>query len=492
VNDQRDLTVVLKSRIPLVVIETHEEARALALLERIARLESWPLFAWSVVDGLHRVSGGTERAAQTNDFRECLKHIESSPQNGVFVLADAHRFLDDPINVRLVKEIALAYHQTERTLVFVSHELRLPAEIARFAARFELALPDLAGVKAMVKEEFDLWRSRGADKVGGEQAALDALLRHLVGLPLEDARRVVRQALADDGAITMGDVARAAKLKHSLAGNDGVLSFEPDTARFHEVGGLGALKRWLDLRRGPFLDVEGATGLDAPRGVLLLGVQGGGKSLAAKAVAGSWGVPLLRLDFATLYNKYYGETERNLRQALKAAESMAPCVLWIDEIEKGLAVDAGADGGLSRRVLGTLLTWMAERAARVFLAATANDVSELPPELLRKGRFDEIFFIDLPDAATRAEIFRIHLARRKLAPDRFDVAALAGGADGFSGAEIEQAIVSAMYEGHAAKRPIDGALIAEELARTRPLSVVMAERVARLREWAAERTVPAA
>jgi len=490
-NDQRDLGVVLKSRFPLVVIETHEEARALALIERIARLESWAIFAWSVVDGLHRVDG-IERAPQTNDFRECLKHIESTRQNGIFVLADAHRYLDDPINVRLVKEIALAYHQTERTLVFVSHELRLPAEIARFAARFELALPDLAGVRTLVKEEFELWRSRSGDKVGGEQAALDALVRHLVGLPLEDARRVVRQALADDGAITMGDVDRAAKLKHSLAGDDGVLSFEPDTTRFHEVGGLGSLKKWLERRRGPFLDVEGATGLDAPRGVLLLGVQGSGKSLAAKAIAGTWSVPLLRLDFATLYNKYHGETERNLRQALKAAEAMAPCVLWIDEIEKGLAVDADADGGLSRRVLGTLLTWLAERAARVFLAATANDVSQLPPELLRKGRFDEIFFIDLPDEATRAEIFRIHLARRKLAPDKFDVKALAAAADGFSGAEIEQAIVSAMYESHAAKRPLDSALVADELARTRPLSVVMAERVARLREWAAARTVPAA
>jgi SpoVK/Ycf46/Vps4 family AAA+-type ATPase len=491
VNDQRDLTVVLKSRFPLVVIETHEEARALALLERIAHLEGWPLYAWSVVDGLRRMGGSTERAMQTNDFRECLKHIESSPQNGIFVLADAHRFLDDPINVRLVKEIALAYHQTERTLVFVSHELKLPAEIARFAARFELALPDLAGVRTLVKEEFELWRSRGGDKIGGDQAALDALVRHLVGLPLDDARRVVRQALADDGAITMGDVDRAAKLKHALAGDE-VLSFEPDTARFHEVGGLGSLKRWLERRHGPFLDVAGATGLDAPRGVLLLGVQGSGKSLAAKAIAGSWNVPLLRLDFATLYNKYYGETERNLRRALKAAEVMAPCVLWIDEIEKGLAVDADSDGGLSRRVLGTLLTWMAERAARVFLAATANDVSQLPPELLRKGRFDEIFFIDLPDGETRREIFRIHLVRRKLAPEKFDVAALARGADGFSGAEIEQAIVSAMYESHAAKRPLDTALVADELARTRPLSVVMAERVAELREWAADRTVPAA
>ncbi|HLB14610.1 MAG TPA: AAA family ATPase [Burkholderiales bacterium] len=490
-NDQRDLTVVLKSRFPLVVVETHEEARVLALLERIANLESWALFVWSVVEGLKR-AGRTDRVPQTNDFRDCLRHVEATPQNGIYVVLDAHRFLEDPINVRLVKEIALRYHETERTLVFVSHELKLPPEIARFAARFELKLPDLAGIRALVKEEVEAWQHRSGERVRGQQDAVDAMLRHLVGLPVEDARRCIRQALVDDGAITMHDVDRATRLKHALLGAEGALTIEPDTARFHEVGGLGALKHWLERRRGPFLDVGGDTGLDAPKGVLLLGVQGSGKSLAAKAVAGSWSVPLLRLDFATLYNKYYGETERNLRQALKAAEAMAPCVLWIDEIEKGLAVDDGADGGLSRRVLGTLLTWMAERDARVFLAATANDVSRLPPELLRKGRFDEIFFVDLPDAPTREEIFRIHLGRRKLAPEGFDVPALAAAADGFSGAEIEQAVVAAAYEAHAAKRPLDTALVAEELARTRPLSIVMAERVAELRAWAAGRTVPAA
>jgi SpoVK/Ycf46/Vps4 family AAA+-type ATPase len=490
-NDQRDLAVVLKSRFPLVVVETHEEARVLALLEKIANLEGWAFFVWSVVEGLKR-AGRTDRAAQTNDFRDCLRHIEATPQNGIYVVLDAHRFLEDPINVRLVKEIALGYHETERTLVFVSHELRLPPEIGRFAARFELKLPDLAGIRALVKDEVEAWQSRSGERIRGEQDAVDALLRHLVGLPVEDARRCVRQALVDDGAITVRDVERTTRLKHALLGAEGVLAIEPDTARFHEVGGMGALKRWLERRRGPFLDVGGASGLDAPRGVLLLGVQGSGKSLAAKAIAGSWGVPLLHLDFATLYNKYHGETERNLRQALKAAGAMAPCVLWIDEIEKGLATDDGADGGLSRRVLGTLLTWMAERGARVFLAATANDVSRLPPELLRKGRFDEIFFVDLPDAATRAEIFRIHLGRRKLAPAAFDLTALAAAAEGFSGAEIEQAVVAATYEAHAAKRALDSALVAEEIARTRPLSVVMAERVAELREWAAGRTVPAA
>jgi SpoVK/Ycf46/Vps4 family AAA+-type ATPase len=226
---------------------------------------------------------------------------------------------------------------------------------------------------------------------------------------------------------------------------------------------------------------------------MLLGVQGCGKSLAAKAVAGSWGTPLMRLDFGALYNKFLGETERNLREALKVADAMAPSVLWMDEIEKGVAGDAGgeSDGGVSRRVLGTLLTWMNERTSRVFMVATANDIARLPPEFLRKGRFDEIFFVDLPGAAAREEILRIHLGRNKQDAAGFDVARLALQCDGFSGAEIEQAIVAALYEAHAAKKGLGNEAIEQEFKRTRPLSVVMAEKVAALREWARGRAVPA-
>ena len=224
----------------------------------------------------------------------------------------------------------------------------------------------------------------------------------------------------------------------------------------------------------------------------MLGVQGCGKSLAAKAVAGGFGVPLVRLDFGTLYNKFQGETEKNLREALASAEQLEPCVLWIDELEKGLSTSGGSeDGGVSRRVLGYFLTWMAERTSRLFLVATANDVLELPPELLRKGRFDEIFFVDLPGPAARAEMFRLHLDKRQVASDGFSLEALAAASDGFSGAEIEQAIVSALYTAHADKRPLDQACVLAELGTTRPLSVLMAEQVQGLREWARSRTVPA-
>jgi SpoVK/Ycf46/Vps4 family AAA+-type ATPase len=258
------------------------------------------------------------------------------------------------------------------------------------------------------------------------------------------------------------------------------------------VGGQARFKKWLALRRDAFQGKPGTESLDVPRGVLLLGVQGCGKSLAAKAIAGGLGVPLVRLDFGTLYNKFHGETEKNLRDALNSAEQVAPCVLWMDEIEKGLASSGGdEDGGVSRRVLGYFLTWMAERKSRIFLVATANAVQQLPPELLRKGRFDEIFFVDLPDAATRAEIFQLHLERRKVDWNGFSLAGLADASAGFSGAEIEQAVVSALYAAHAERVPVDEAKLLAEIRGTRPLSVLMAEKVAELRHWAATRTVPA-
>jgi len=266
-----------------------------------------------------------------------------------------------------------------------------------------------------------------------------------------------------------------------------VLSYEHDTARFADVGGLANLKRWLGERQRMFFAGEG---VDIPKGMLLVGVQGSGKSLAAKAVAGLWGLPLLRLDFGCLYNKFFGETERNLREALALAEQMSPCVLWVDEIEKGLA-SGDQDGGVSQRVLGTLLTWMAERKSSVFMVATANVIDRLPPELVRKGRFDELFFVDLPEPEIRAEIFRIHLQRRELEPSAFDLTQLAAASDGFSGAEIEQVVVSALYAAQAQQQSVDNGTLLRGIQATSPLSVIMAERLAELRAWARGRTVSA-
>ena len=488
--ETHDLSLILKSRFPIVTIETTEEPRILELLAEVCRKERLALFAWSVTSGLRR-HGNENHLMNTQDLASCLRFIQATPQQGVYVLLDAHAFMADPVNTRLVREIALDYGNVPRTLVFVSPSLSLAPELNRMSARFTLTVLDLAGVRQLIVDEFDQWRNDGG-KITADREALEHLSRHLVGLTADDARRLVRQSLRDDSAITREDVQRTLAHKHETLGGASVLSLEPDAADPAQVAGQANLKRWLERRREVFLGVDGAEHLDVPKGILLLGVQGSGKSLAAKAVAGSWGLPLLRLDIGTLYNKFYGETEKNLRQALAAADGMAPCVLWIDEIEKGISTESGdGEGGVSRRMLGTLLTWMAERRSRVFLVATANDITSLPPELLRKGRFDEIFFIDLPEPGPREEIARIHLKKRKLDPVSFDCRTIASACAGFSGAEIEAAIVSGLYEARARSQSLSDSLILQEIAQTRPLSVIMAERVAALRAWAADRTVSA-
>lgn len=507
-----ELSALLRSKAPLVLLETHEEPRILKLLTQACNLENQLMMRWSIVDGLGRVYGTGGGIAvpgaatgsvsidgdgsaiyQTNELLDALKHIDKSTQNGVYVLCDAHPGFKDPVVVRLIREIAMDHAKCARTLVFISPALdEVPAELLRLAAHFKPKLPTRQDIKAILVEEAQLYHSQSGDKVRGDRATVDLLMMHLAGLEFDDVRRLVRQALRADGEINESDIRRVLATKHKALGGAGVLGFEQSTTTFDTMGGLARLKHWVSLRRAPFLDLN-ASALDRPKGALLLGVMGGGKSLAARAIAGEWGVPLMRLDFGAVYNKFYGESERNLRVALAAAEGMAPCVLWIDELEKGISAGGSEqDGGVSRRVLGTFLTWMSERASAaqpVFVVATANDISTLPPELMRKGRFDEIFFIDFPNAAAREQIFAIHLKKRGLDPSAFNLPALAARAGQFSGAEIEQAIVAASFEARARSAAVGSAEVLAELASTRPLSVVMAERIGALRAWAHDRAV---
>jgi len=489
--DLRDLEVLLASPVPIIVVETHDEDRVIELFRHAVVQALKPFYHWTVTDGLRRLDRGMAPPSDIREPTDLLLEIKSAKDPAIYLLSDFHPYLEDPVHVRLLRDIAQRRLLLGHTVVLVSHALTIPPELERACARLHLSMPERAQLKSVVLEEARAWsrRNRGRN-VQTRKQLLDRLVDNLSGLPVRDARRLARGAIEDDGAITEEDLPKVTRTKFELLGQDGVLSYEYNTARFSEVAGLARLKEWLALREPVFAGTLDKPGLDPPKGVLLLGVQGCGKSLAAKAVAGSWGLPLLRLDFGTLYNKYHGETERNLREALDQAETMAPCVLWIDEIEKGLAVDS-SDSGTSRRVLGSLLTWMAENRARVFLVATANDIESLPPELLRKGRMDEIFFVDLPPADIRERIFEIHLAGRALDPASVDVTALAAACEGFSGAEIEQAVVSALYSSHARGNRVDTGAVLEAIEDTRPLSVVMAERVRALRAWAAARTVPA-
>jgi SpoVK/Ycf46/Vps4 family AAA+-type ATPase len=490
-NDIHDLSLVLESKVKLILIESWDEPRVLETLTGLAMKKGYCLQLWTVTEGLRglglSVSAATDPS--TTDPETTLRLIKADRQPTLYVLCDLHPFLsDEPKVVRLLKEIAMDEQPERPTVLLVSHALTLPAEIQRYASRFSLSMPSEEALLTIVRDEAAAWSARNGNvRIRTDNRTLQQVVNNLRGLSHAEARALARNVICDDGAITQEDLPELNKTKFQLLNMDGVLSFEYDTARFAEVGGLSHLKRWLSERQGAFLERKGP---DLPKGVLLVGVQGGGKSLAAKSVAGLWGLPLLRLDFACLYNKFFGETERNLREALRLAEQMAPCVLWVDEIEKGLA-SGDHDGGVSQRVLGTLLTWMAERKVPVFMVATANVIARLPPELVRKGRFDEMFFVDLPSTAVRADIFRIHLQKRELQAEGFDLNQLAAASEGFSGAEIEQALVSALYASQARQQPMTQELLMQCLLSTAPLSVVMAEQLDALREWAAGRTVSA-
>ena len=485
------LAAMIRAGSTLIVIESHDEPQVLTLFAELRRQLNRPLFKWTAAQGMKSVERDSALPEDLSDPAAALEYIGQAGERGLYLLMDFHPYLQDPVNVRRLRELTRVQDGVAAgTLVLVSPELKLPRELEAVARRFELMPPERATLEAMVREEAARWSAQRRGDGRLCERALEQLLGNLEGLTMKDARRLARNAIFDDGALDESDLPEVMRAKFELLNPGGVLGYEMETARFGQIAGMPRLKRWLELRSPVFTAAEPPSGLDMPRGMMLLGVQGCGKSLAARAAAGLFGVPLLHLDCGALYNRFHGESERNLRESLKAAELMAPCVLWIDEIEKGLAV-SDSDGGTSRRMLGTLLTWMAEHRSRVFIAATANDISILPPELVRKGRFDEIFFVDLPDEKTRAGILAIHLQRRELKPQLFPLSEIARSTDGFSGAELEHLVVAALYAAHAESEPLTTDHLMAEIKQARPLSVTMAEPIAELRQWAASRAVAA-
>lgn len=365
--------------------------------------------------------------------------------------------------------------------------------IGAASARYEIRPPDDAEIGEMVKRTLQsVNRARSVrSEIRNEAAFKDALIANLRGLTRRQVRQLVTE-IASDGKLSECDLDQVQRSKRAILESAGVLEFIEAPTSLDDVGGLARLKAWLAARARSFERDAEAFGLLPPRGVLLLGVQGAGKSLAAKAIATAWRRPLMRLDAGSLFNKYIGETERNLRDALSQAEAMSPVILWIDEIEKGFSsMGSGEDGGVSRRMFGTLLTWMQEHTAPVFLVATANDIEQLPPELMRKGRFDEIFFADLPSSDVRAAIFEIHLRKRRQDPALFDLAEIARTAEGFSGAEIEQAVLGSLHRAYSERRRLSQADVLDAVRGSPPLSVTRREAIEELREWARGRCVPA-
>ncbi len=495
-SDHQRYATILRARHPLVFISTYEDDHALSLILDTALPEGLDLLTWSAVRGL---ADGRFPAApglpDTEHAAAALYHIARRLQRPtVVVLNDLVAHLGEPRTIRALREAVDAANRHHHQIIVVDPEPRLPLAAAHLAIEFPISLPGAEEIEKILRSAVNRAHRDNPVEITVTRSVLDAIIQNLRGLTRRQIERIVIDAAATDGKFNVADVAHIVAMKRRLlCGGDELLEFVESPASIDDIGGLNSLKRWLNHRSDSFDRKARDFGLVAPRGVLLLGVQGAGKSLCAKAIATAWKQPLLRLDPGGLYDRYIGESERRLRDALHQAEHMSPIVLWIDEIEKGFASAASrsTDGGLSQRMFGTLLTWMQEHNQPVFLVATANDIEALPPELLRKGRFDEIFFVDLPTADARRMIFEIHLKKRKREPTKFDLAALASASEGYSGAEIEQAVIAAMHDAYSAGADIDSARLLTALRSSPPLSVTMAERVDALRHWARGRCVPA-
>ncbi len=544
------LRVIIDSSTPVVIFETVEELRALRVVKEAAAELNLPVFEWSIADGLAR-SGATpgsssdgppplpgssgragtetdrklaavnasliqanlpplslvtgkdqysENAApppvyNTKEAAQVLQHLELVNLEGVFVMKDMHRHMDAPIVLRLIREVAQAFARDRRTLVLVGPSISIPGELQNEVEYLHLPMPDRARLKQIIGEEFKrLSETRKlASKL--DAAGVDAMAANLCGLTEEEAVRAVGQAVIARYGLTPDSVLDVLDAKREMLKRSGTLEFVEVSDTLNSIGGLDNLKSWLRKRRAAFDDGAKAFGLEPPKGVIILGVQGCGKSMCARAIAGEWKLPLVKFDSSAVFDKYIGETEKRIQKLFRVAEQLAPCVLWIDELEKVFAGSgpdsASSDAGTSSRLLGAFLSWMQDRKAPVFVAATSNNVTVLPPEFIRKGRFDELFFVDLPNIAERKAVFEAQLKRRTFDPGKFDLVPLVAATNGYSGAEIDAALQSAMYACFADKKPMSVEMILAEIKNTVPLSLTRAEDIAKLRAWAKQRAVPA-
>lgn len=486
-----DLKGLILSFHSLIAIETVEEERVRALLNEIAADLRLPFYEWSLTSGFSRVHGS--HVAMTEDPLAALKHIDTIENtDAIYLLKDLGVHLSNPNIARALRELAQKLTSTRSALVITGEPIDLPKDLERLTVLFDLELPDEEELRAVVRGVLDSIGRRQQVRVDLSRDDAQRLVHALAGLTMNQARQAIAQAIVSDGTLSAGDVATIVKCKGEIIAKGGILEFFPVEENRFELGGFAKLKTWLERARVGFSREARLMNLDAPKGVLLVGVQGCGKSLAAKVIAREWQLPLLKLDAGRLYDKFVGESEKNFRRASVLAEAMAPVVLWIDEIEKAFAQTSSADtdGGVSQRLFASFLTWLQEKKQEVFVVGAANDLSRLPSELLRKGRFDEIFFVDLPSRDERASIFGIHLQLRRQDVKSFDLASLAEAASGFSGAEIEQAVISALYQSLQRRTALTNDQLLDSIRSTVPLSVTRAEDIARLRAAASGRFMP--
>ena len=488
-----DLTLLIKSKYPLIFVESIDEEYVVNQLRQIASQLGLIFYQWSVTTGLRR--GYKEGPYyQTGDpekmIRTVLSLIKSDgSESGLFVLKDFDKYLENSLILRLFKDFVNLIRNTKNTVIIIGSEYKLPKDVEPEAAHIVGGYPEEREIASILREAVNEFTRNDKGKISLTLDEFQKITKSLKGLSVQQIRNVINQCFLNDHLLDVTDLKTIESYKKKIYDQEGLLEF-CITEDKENIANFDNLKSWLNERRESFQ--RETSSLPSPRGVLLMGVQGCGKSLAVKAVAKELGLPLYRLDIGKLYSQYIGQTEQNLRKALGIVDKLCPLCLWIDEIEKGFAASAGeSDGGVSQRVLGTFLTWMQERKSNCFLSATANDVYRLPPEFLRKGRFDEIFFVDLPDLKIRESLFMIHLRKRGLDPEKFNCKLLAEKAVDFSGAEVEQAIISALYRASSKNQPVSTDHILQQICSTKPLALLKQEEISILREWAKERTIPA-
>jgi ATP-dependent 26S proteasome regulatory subunit len=490
---QEELNILIQAQYPLIYLVTAEEDRAEKEVAKIAQMKQQPrkLYVWTLTHGM--VEHGQARTTQHNTIspEAAIEWTTRHKEPAIFIFKDLHPFKDSAAVTRWLRDAIASFQGTQKTIVLMSPVQQVPIELEKEVVVIDFALPDLAALDRVLTYQLDSTRQNRISNEGREK-----LLKASLGLTKDEAEKVYRKAYVKRGKITEAEVDVILSEKKQLIRRNGILEFIEEDETIDSVGGLDELKGWLVQRSGAFTERARTYGLPQPKGMLILGVPGCGKSLIAKTTSRLWGLPLLRLDMGRVYDgSMVGRSEANLRGALKTAESISPAILFIDELDKAFAGTAGSgdsDGGTSSRIFGSFLTWMQEKTSPIFVMATANRVERLPGEFLRKGRFDEIFFVDLPTQSEREAVFSIHLSKRKRDLERFDLSQLAKVADGFSGAEIEQALIAAMYDAFAQNREFTQLDIIAAIKATLPLSRTMTEQVTALRDWARQRARPAA
>lgn len=511
------LRILIDSSTPIVVIETVEEMRAIRAVRAACAALNMAVFEWSIASGLSRCgSDGSElvpdvsmpsyatgHGADSNaqaiynsrEPAQALGNLEGMTVEAAFILKDFHRHMDDPVVVRKLRDVGQKFTANRRTIVITAPSLEVPPELGSLVEYVDMPLPDRQRLRQIIDETTVRLGKTRTLKKSLDAAGMNALAESLRGLTEDEAERALSQAIVARYGLTPEIATDVLQAKKELLRHSGMLDFVDASQSLDGVGGLENLKSWLAQRKGAWESSASEFGLDPAKGMIILGVQGCGKSLCAQAIAGEWKLPLVKFDSAAIFDKYIGETEKRIQKVFKVAEGLAPCVLWIDELEKVFAGSgpdsASVDAGVSSRILAAFLSWMQDRRSPVFVAATCNNVTALPPELIRKGRFDELFFVDLPTSAERKRILAIHLQARKRNPEQFDLDRISAAAKGFSGAEIAAAVQTALYAAFAEKRDLANEDLLTAFKKTVPLSVTRAEEIQELRDWAQTRAVPA-